>query len=74
MTRAQVCEQLANYYSKKLNGKVWAHYDASKRAYCIRGEGLPAAPALRHLYPNGWSMLDYIKPAQAREKIAGRKP
>jgi hypothetical protein len=70
MTRKQVSERLGTYYSRKLNGTVWASFDHGKRAYCIRGEGLPAHPDQAHRYPNGWSLLDHIKPTTARELIA----
>ena len=71
MKRAEVEERLAAHYTAKLHGKVWAIYDRSRRAYCIRGEGLPAHPDLRAMYPNGWSLCDYIKPAKARALIQG---
>lgn len=67
VTREQVCKALAKHYSNKMKGKVWAGYDASKRSYYIRGDNLPAHPDLRELYPSGWSLLDYIKPSQARK-------
>ncbi len=70
-TRSEVSAFLAGYYSGKLNGHVWCAYDDTKRAYCIRGERLPAHPDLAHLYPRGWSMIDYVKPAKARALIAG---
>lgn len=69
MRRATLAAKLAKHYSRKFKGKVWCAYDETKRAYLIRGEGLPAAPKLRATYPNGWSLLDYIKPSKARELI-----
>lgn len=69
-TRKQVAEELAKYYSKQFNGIVWCFFDTQKRAYCIQGEKLPAHPDLQDVYPNGWSLLDYINPTTARKKIA----
>ena len=68
-TREQVAKALGEYYSKKFNGKVWSVWDEQKRAYSICGEGLPAHPDLKDNYPNGWSMLDYVKPSEARKLI-----
>ena len=67
LSRKDVSERLGKFYSDKFNGHVWAEYDETKRAYCIRGEGLPAHPDMRATYPNGWSLLDYIRPSRARE-------
>lgn len=67
-----LADKLAEYYSKKFSGKVWCSWDESKRAYCIRGEGLPSHPDLRQQYPNGWSLLDFIKPDKASQIL--RKP
>ena len=69
MNRQQVSKRLAKHYSERFSGNVWAHYDESRRAYCIRGESLPACHELADRYPNGWSLLDYIKPAKARELV-----
>jgi hypothetical protein len=69
MKRIQIIEKLAEHYSRKLNGKVWAAWDEQKRMYSIRGEGLPAHPDLQSQYPNGWSMLDYISPSDARKLL-----
>lgn len=77
-TRKQISEMLAKYYADKFKrdtgqeyaGKVWVYFDESKRAYCLRGEGLPAHPDLRDMYPNGWSLLDYVKPTEARALVA----
>jgi hypothetical protein len=69
MRRKDVEAALAAHYSKKFRGKVWCIFDTSKRAYCIRGENLPAARKLRKVYPNGWSLLDYINPTKARQLI-----
>lgn len=71
-SRQDVEKRLAEHYTEKLKGKVWCAFDESKRAYAIRGEGLPAHPDLKEQYPKGWSMLDYIKPTQAY-KILGIK-
>ena len=70
MRRHEVSESLAAYYSEKMGGKVWAFFDETKRAYCIRGERLPAHPDLQRQCPNGWSLLDFITPTEARRKIA----
>lgn len=59
-----------------MNGTVWAFYDEQKRAYCIRGEALPV-PADTQLAAilsgvevvKTWSMLDYVKPQQARRLV-----
>lgn len=69
-TRKQMIEALREYYSEKFAGKVYVDYDDAKRKYCIHGEGLPAHPDLQSKYPNGWSLLDYIAPAKAREIVA----
>ena len=77
--RAQIASRLAVYYREKFareTGRaveeysgVWVEFDNAKRAYCLRGEGLPAHPDLADNHPNGWSLLDYITPAKARELI-----
>jgi hypothetical protein len=72
VNREQVAKGLAAHYTRKLNGPVRANFDDSKRAYCIHGTRLPAHPDLVKQYPNGWEMLDWIKPAQARAIIAGQ--
>lgn len=78
LTRKQVAEQLASYYSseyERITGKpanVWSYYDDSKRAYCLRGENLPVHPSLAAERPNGWSLLDYVKPTMARTLIVER--
>lgn len=69
MTRVQVASKLSEHYTAKLGGKVWCSFDLRHKGYCIRGESLPAHPDMQHLYPNGWSMLDYIKPNKARELV-----
>ncbi len=70
LSRAQVAERLAKYYTEKMNGPVRCSFDPDKRAYCIQGEGLPSHPDLSEQYPNGWSMLDYVKPGKARQLVA----
>jgi hypothetical protein len=75
MTREQVAEKLGEYYSNKYtkNGKpakVRSFYDESKRAYAIQGSGLPAHPDLQDQYPHGWSLLDHVKPREARRLIS----
>jgi hypothetical protein len=70
MNRAQVVSALSCHYSKKFGGNVRSGFDEAKRAYYIRGESLPAAKELQHLYPNGWSLLDFIKPTRARVLVA----
>lgn len=57
------------HYSDKSKGDVWAGFDYQKRKYYIRGEGLEPHPDLKQLYPNGWSLLDFFTPKEAR-KIA----
>lgn len=75
LSREQVATRLGEYYSAKFTretgrpAEVWSYFDDQKRAYCIRGEGLPAHPDLQAQYPNGWSMIDYIKPMKARMLI-----
>jgi hypothetical protein len=71
LSREQVSRGLASHYSRKLGGDVWAYFDESKRQYAIRGEGLPPHPDLIAMYPNGWSLLDFIKPARARQLVHG---
>lgn len=74
-TREEVSKQLGEYYSSEyeritgLPSKVWSYFDESKRAYCLRGENLPSHPDLRAQGRNGWSLLDYIKPTEARRLI-----
>ena len=75
MTREQVAKQLGEFYSRRLtkqtgkSAKVWSYFDEQKRAYVIRGENLPAHPDMEAQYPNGWSLLDYLTPRQARQAI-----
>lgn len=70
LSRNDVCKRLGEHYSRKFNGVVWAVFDDSRRSYLIRGSGLPSAPEVRHLYPHGWELLDYIRPTEARKLIA----
>lgn len=71
-TRVDVARLLGEYYSRKFGGHVWSYFDTSRRAYVIRGEGLPArSKRLRAMYPNGWSLLDYVTPTHARQLIGG---
>ncbi len=70
MTRMEVSKALAVHYTQKMNGEVWCYFDTSKRAYCIQANGLPSHPDLRDLYPNGWTLLDFIQPRKARAMIA----
>jgi hypothetical protein len=81
LTRSQICKALAEYYVRKFAtetgekpedyaGKIWVSFDDSKRAYCIRGESILSHPDVWAMYPNGWSLLDYDKPAVARKLIA----
>jgi len=69
LTREYVAKWLGLYYTRKLGGKVWSSFDTSKRAYEIRGEGLPAHPDMKAQYPNGWAMLDWVKPTEARRLV-----
>lgn len=71
--RKRIEDKLAAYYSLKMNGKVWCLWDEERRAYCIRGEGLPPHPDLKEQYPNGWSLVDYIKPNKALRLIGESK-
>lgn len=68
-SRAEVSKALGAIYTRKMGGEVWAHYDDNKRAYAIRGEGLPAHPDLREQYPRGWSLLDWVAPTRARQMV-----
>lgn len=73
LTRKQVAERLAAYYSNKLNGNVSSVYDEQKRAYEIHGHGLPRKYDLdgNPAQPGAtWTMIDYIKPTEARRLIA----
>ncbi len=63
--RQKLERRLAEYYTAKMRGPVRCNWDPDKRSYCIHGEGLPAAPDLAAMYPQGWSMVDYIKPGRA---------
>lgn len=71
MNREQVSAAVAAHYSAKFGGKVWCSFDEDRRRYCIRGEGLPAAPDIRDRFPNGWSLLDYLTPTKARQIATG---
>lgn len=66
VTRQAIIDALARHYSEKFGGKVWAEWDATKRAYSIHGENLKPHPDLAAQYPNGWSLLDFIPPSKAR--------
>ena len=68
--RSHVIAALEAHFTKRFNGKVWADFDPDKRKYYIRGEGLPAAKELRDRYPNGWSLLAYFTPREARAQLA----
>ena len=70
LTRKEVATRLSEHYSRKFNGNVIAVYDASRRVYEFSGSGLPAHPDLKEQYPNGWSLLDSVKPTEARKLIA----
>lgn len=70
-TRADVSAWIAAHYSAKFNGAVNCAYDETKRAYCIHGGSLPACPEMAHMYPRGWTLLDYIPPAKAQAMAAG---
>lgn len=69
MRRFQVESALAKYYSTKFSGNVWCTFDSSKRAYLIQGDNLKPHPAMANLYPNGWSLLDWVSPSKARGLI-----
>lgn len=75
LSRQQVAEQLGEFYSRRLTNQtgkpanVWSYFDEQKRAYVIRGENLPAHPDIEAQYPNGWSLLDYLTPREARQVI-----
>jgi hypothetical protein len=64
--RRDVEQALSRHYTAKMGGNVWACYDSQRRAYSIRGDNLPSHPDLIGMYPNGWSLLDYITPAEAQ--------
>ena len=68
--RIDVEKALAEHYSAKFGGDVWCLWDDSKRAYNIRGEGLPPAPEMVSTYPNGWSLNDYVTPGKAMTRLS----
>lgn len=70
MRRSDIETGLAKHYSEKFKGDVRCQYDDQKRAYCIQGSNLPSHPDLRAQYPNGWELLDFIKPSRAREILS----
>lgn len=63
--RDAMAKIIAKHYSAKLRGPVFCFWDTDKKAFCIRGENLPANPSVQGQYPNGWSMLDHITPEEA---------
>ena len=73
MNREEVAKLLGEYYTQKMGGQIYCVFDPVKRAYKIVGHGLLAAPSMRSQYPNGWEMLDWIKPTYARFLIMGMK-
>jgi hypothetical protein len=80
MNREETASGLATYYREKFaqdTGRtpaeyagLWVSWDQSKRAYELRGEGLPAHPDLADAHPNGWCLIDYVKPTEARRLLA----
>ena len=59
-TRQSRINKVSAHFTAKFGKKCWAGYDEQKRKYFVRGENLPAAPEVAHIYPNGWSLLDYL--------------
>lgn len=66
MLRTEVIAALSAHYSAKFGGKVWAGYESPHKGYYIRGDKLPAHADMKHLYPNGWSLLDFVPAAKAQ--------
>ncbi len=73
LTREEVARRLGVYYRARFSGgSLWVDYDDQKRAYCVRGEGLDPHESMRVQYSNGWSMLHYEKPTEARKRVAAK--
>lgn len=72
LSRKQVAERVARFYTEKFGGAVWCRFDPAKRAYQVRGESLKPHPDLAAKYPNGWTLLDHISPSYAR-LLAGER-
>ena len=73
LTRDEVSRRLQIYYRARFSGgSLWVSYDDQKRAYCVQGSGLDPHESMRATCPNGWSLLDYDKPAKAREIVTGK--
>lgn len=73
LTRDEVARRLQIYYRARFSGgSLSVYFDEMKRAYCVTGSGLDPHESMRAQYPNGWSLLDYDKPAKARKLIAGK--
>ena len=70
--RFNVCVKLSAYYTEKFGGNVRCIFDSARWRYEIRGEGLTPRPDLKDMYPNGWSLLDYITPEKAEKILEGR--
>jgi hypothetical protein len=73
LSREEIARRLTVYYRARFSGgSLWAYYDDQKRAYCVQGEGLDSHESLRAQHPNGWCMLHYEKPSEARNRVTSR--
>lgn len=73
LSRNEVARRLAVYYRARFSGgSLFAYFDEMKRAYCVQGSGLDPHESMRERCPNGWEMLHYEKPTEARQRISGK--
>ena len=73
LTRDEVSRRLQIYYRARFSGgSLWAFYDDVKRAYCVQGEELDPHDSRREQCPNGWCMIHYEKPSEARARIGNK--
>lgn len=69
LSRKEIERRLSLYYSERFSGEVACSYDERKRAYSIHGSGLPSHPSCP---TQTWSLLDYVKPSDARQLVKGQ--
>ena len=76
LTRNQIAKLLSEHYTAKFGAMTQSTYDHEKRAYEIYCTEVPTNPDLvKDLkYPTTCTILDWIKPAKAREIVKGMSP
>lgn len=82
--RIPIEQGLATYYRNKFAqqtgrkpeeyASLWVSWDDDKRAYSLRGDGLPSHPDLAVQHPNGWCLNDYVTPTKAAELLGLSAP